>query len=442
MTTATTAAARGPGRAGSGRSGSGRRGDGRGRGRGCAAMAEGPEKGQARLPRQRGKREARAGGRDPEASASSSSNSVPPPDEPPGHARAPRRPDAQSPEAGPAPEAGLEGEPAPAGTEAERGGAGGGGGPREKPTAREYSRQVHEWLWQSYCGYLTWQSGLLAFPAYGSPLLQPQPPPPPPPPPGPPPAPLGYYNPFYCLPTPPGPEPAPPAAPAAAAAAAAPPAPAPAPAPGPRPPNWQGSARLAPVSRAAGVTAPRQQNENGRPAGREYAIPSLAHRFMAEMVDFFILFFIKATMVLTIMHVSGIKDISKFAMHYIIEEIDEDTSMEDLQKMMIVALIYRLLVCVYEIICIWGAGGATPGKFLLGLRVVTCDTSVLIAPSRVLVIPSSNVNITTSIIRALIKNFSIASFFPAFITLLFFQHNRTAYDIVAGTIVVKRNGVR
>lgn len=50
--------------------------------------------------------------------------------------------------------------------------------------------------------------------------------------------------------------------------------------------------------------------------------------------------------------------------------------------------------------------------------------------------------ILRSTIRALIKNFSIASFFPAFITLLFFQHNRTAYDIVAGTIVVKRNGVR
>lgn len=36
-------------------------------------------------------------------------------------------------------------------------------------------------------------------------------------------------------------------------------------------------------------------------------------------------------------------------MHYIIEEIDEDTSMEDLQKMMVVALIYRLLVCFYEV---------------------------------------------------------------------------------------------
>ncbi|XP_057554577.1 protein FAM8A1 [Hippopotamus amphibius kiboko] len=315
--------------------------------------------------------------------------------------------------------------------------------PREKSarlSAREYSRQVHEWLWQSYCGYLTWHSGLAAFPAYCSP----QPPAPSylpgaaaaaPPAAVPPPLQLGYYNPFYFL-----------SAAAAgsqpAAAAAGLTASAPVAGPAARAPHVQPQVRAAPATRVGSAAASRAPSETGRQAGREYVIPSLAHRFMAEMVDFFILFFIKATIVLSIMHLSGIKDISKFAMHYIIEEIDEDTSMEDLQKMMVVALIYRLLVCFYEIICIWGAGGATPGKFLLGLRVVTCDTSVLIAPSRVLVIPSSNVSITTSTIRALIKNFSIASFFPAFITLLFFQHNRTAYDIVAGTIVVKRNGVR
>nr|XP_032620209.1 protein FAM8A1 [Chelonoidis abingdonii] len=250
-------------------------------------------------------------------------------------------------------------------------------GPEAKAlSAGEYARRVHQWLWDSYCGYWSWQSGLPALLAAAARLRQAR----------------------------------------------------------ARPPPGRGA-----PARPAASSAPR---ESGRPAGREYIIPSLAHRFIAEMVDFFILFFIKATIVLSIMHLSGIKDISKFAMHYIIEEIDEDTSMEDLQKMMIVALIYRLLVCFYEIICIWGAGGATPGKFLLGLRVVTCDTSVLIAPNRVLVIPSSNVSITTSTIRALIKNFSIASFFPAFITLLFFQHNRTAYDIVAGTIVVRRNVVR
>ncbi|KAM6135282.1 protein FAM8A1 [Pterocles gutturalis] len=312
------------------------------------------------------------------------------------------------------------------------GGEGGGGKPL---TAAEYARRVHQWLWDSYCGYLSWQGCLPALlaasaaPAAGPPSAA-APPPPPSTSPGGAAAAAAYYSPFYLFAPPPGHTATAGPGPRATAAAS---------------PAWQaGAGRLAPVPRAAsssaaGTGAPR---ETARPAGREFLIPSLAHRFIAEMVDFFILFFIKATIVLSIMHLSGIKDISKFAMHYIIEEIDEDTSMEDLQKMMIVALIYRLLVCFYEIICIWGAGGATPGKFLLGLRVVTCDTSVLIAPSRVLVIPSSNVSMTTSTIRALIKNFSIASFFPAFITLLFFQHNRTAYDIVAGTIVVRRNAVR
>ncbi|KAM4629964.1 protein FAM8A1 [Polymixia lowei] len=187
---------------------------------------------------------------------------------------------------------------------------------------------------------------------------------------------------------------------------------------------------------------PQQQNGNPPQAGREYTIPSPLQRFLAETVDFFILFCVKATIVLWIMHLSGMKDIAKFITHFIVEEIDENTSMEDLQKMMAVALVYRVLVCFYEIICIWGAGGATPGKFLLGLRVVTCDTSTLVRPNRVLVVPASNVSLSASTVRALNKNFSIAFLFPVFITLLFFQHNRTVYDIVAGTIVVQRRGAR
>ncbi|KAM5157060.1 protein FAM8A1 [Mantella aurantiaca] len=246
-----------------------------------------------------------------------------------------------------------------------------------KVTAAEYSRRLQEWLWQCYCGSVCWQNSC----ATAATLLM--------------------MN----------------AAPGSLGD-----------------PTRGNSTRAAPATTSnAASTAPPPA------AGREFIIPTLAQRFRAEMVDFFILFFIKAAVILSIVHFSGIKDISKFAMHYIIEEVDEDTSMEDLQKMMVVALIYRLLVCFYEIICIWGAGGATPGKFLLGLRVVTCDNSVLVAPNRVLVIPSTNVNMTASTVRAVIKNFSIAFFFPAFITLLFFQHNRTAYDIVAGTIVVKRN---
>ncbi|XP_074542227.1 protein FAM8A1 [Halichoeres trimaculatus] len=193
---------------------------------------------------------------------------------------------------------------------------------------------------------------------------------------------------------------------------------------------------------AADGRAAQQQNGNPPQAGREYTIPSPLQRFLAETVDFFILFCVKATIVLWIMHLSGMKDIAKFITQFIVEEIDENTSMEDLQKMMAVALVYRVLVCVYEVICIWGTGGATPGKFLLGLQVVTCDTSTLVRPNRVLVVPASNVSLSASTVRALNKNFSIAFLFPVFITLLFFQHNRTVYDIVAGTIVVQRRGGR
>lgn len=42
-------------------------------------------------------------------------------------------------------------------------------------------------------------------------------------------------------------------------------------------------------------------------AGQEYTIPSPLQRFLAETVDFFILFCVKATIVLWIMHLSGMK---------------------------------------------------------------------------------------------------------------------------------------
>ncbi|KAM8826306.1 protein FAM8A1 isoform 2-T2 [Synchiropus picturatus] len=285
----------------------------------------------------------------------------------------------------------------------------GGSVGEESCSTADYCEKLQAWMWQYYSGYVTWQSWLAAS-AWSYPWYLP---------PSPAAAELSSQNwlgaPFAPPPTV--------AAPASRTSAAA------------------GGAVVAPAQPQQQQQQP-QDNGPGRRAGREYGIPSPFQRLLAEMVDFFILFFIKATIIISIMHLSGIKDVSKFAMHFIVEEIDEDTSMEELQKMMLVALVYRILVCFYEIVCVWGAGGATPGKFLIGLRVVTCDSSVLVQPNRVLVVPASNVSLSASTVRALNKNFSIAFFFPAFITLLFFQHNRTVYDMVAGTIVVKRSRLR
>ncbi|KAM9353663.1 protein FAM8A1 [Symphorus nematophorus] len=284
----------------------------------------------------------------------------------------------------------------------------------ESRATTEYCEQLQAWMWQYYTGYVNWQSWLAASAMPCPYYLQSTS--------GTSTAPLdinshSWYNGPFGLPLSPYP-------------------------PAVTSPN----SRAGEAAGGAAVSAQPQQlpqeNGNAQRPGREYSIPSPLQRLLAEMVDFFILFFIKATIIISIMHLSGIKDVSKFAMHFIVEEIDEDTSMEELQKMMLVALVYRILVCFYEIVCIWGAGGATPGKFLIGLRVVTCDSSVLVQPNRVLVVPATNVSLSASTVRALNKNFSIAFFFPAFITLLFFQHNRTVYDMVAGTIVVKRSRVR
>ncbi|RVE62577.1 hypothetical protein OJAV_G00158870 [Oryzias javanicus] len=284
----------------------------------------------------------------------------------------------------------------------------------ESRATAEYCEKLQAWMWQYYTGYVNWQSWLAAsamscpyyFPSSGSGVSTavdfiPQ----------------SWHSSLLGLPASPFPHGA-----------------------------TSSSSRAGEGVAGAAVPAQPQQtpqeNRNAQRPGREYIIPSPLQRLMAEMVDFFILFFIKATIIISIMHLSGIKDVSKFAMHFIVEEIDEDTSMEELQKMMLVALVYRILVCFYEIVCIWGAGGATPGKFLIGLRVVTCDSSIMVQPNRVLVVPATNVSLSASTVRALNKNFSIAFFFPAFITLLFFQHNRTVYDMVAGTIVVKRSRLR
>lgn len=243
-------------------------------------MAEGPEEARGRPPGPGdggGDQEPVPSLRGPPAAAAPQ-----PRDEPQAEPQSPGRP----PAAGPAPtvaaaeepelppEPGKRGEAAsssgaghqePAGCEAPEAAA-----PREKParlSAREYSRQVHEWLWQSYCGYLTWHSGLAAFPAYCSPQ------------PAPssypsgggsaipqatalPPLQLGYYNPFYFLST---------------AAAGSDPGAAPVttttPAPvaglGPRAPHVQGSVRATPVTRVGSAAPSRTPSENGRQAGEE-----------------------------------------------------------------------------------------------------------------------------------------------------------------------------
>ncbi|XP_032817423.2 protein FAM8A1 [Petromyzon marinus] len=177
--------------------------------------------------------------------------------------------------------------------------------------------------------------------------------------------------------------------------------------------------------------------QGGHQAGRQFTVPTLTRRLAAEAVDFLILCCFKVSVTVGILYRSGIKDPSDFALHLLLEDINEETSVEEIQRMIIVALVYRLLVCLYEWICVWGIGGATPGKFLLGMRVLSCDSCVTVQADRVLLLNPTNVGMAASAVRSVIKNISIAAFLPALTTVFFNQHNRAGYDVVAGTVVVR-----
>uniref|UniRef100_A0A8C4Q1H6 Family with sequence similarity 8 member A1a n=1 Tax=Eptatretus burgeri TaxID=7764 RepID=A0A8C4Q1H6_EPTBU len=125
--------------------------------------------------------------------------------------------------------------------------------------------------------------------------------------------------------------------------------------------------------------------------GLEFDVPSLSLRLLAEAVDFLILCCFKVSITLAVLYRSGIKDPANFAIHLMIEDIGDETTMEDLQRMLLIALVYRLFVCFYETVCIWGVGGATPGKFVLGLRVLSCDSCVSVHADRVLLQRPTNV---------------------------------------------------
>lgn len=183
--------------------------------------------------------------------------------------------------------------------------------------------------------------------------------------------------------------------------------------------------------------------QNGAPAiVREFIIPSIYRRVFAEFIDFVLLFSIKLTITMYAILYFGVVDQTSFALKFLAEEIDEDATMEDLQQVLAIAFVYRSFVCIYETIFLASTmrrttlGGATPGKFMMGLRTISCERVQTLGEGRVQVTLPDNLTYIQAFGRAVIKNFSMAFFFPACITMFFNPHLRSTYDIIAKTVVV------
>ncbi|KAL3321298.1 Family with sequence similarity 8, member A1 [Cichlidogyrus casuarinus] len=81
-------------------------------------------------------------------------------------------------------------------------------------------------------------------------------------------------------------------------------------------------------------------------------------------------------------------------------------------------------------------GGSTPGKWFLNLKVVSCDLIVSRGANVVEVYPGTNPGFFRSFVRSQIKELSYFTIFY-FICILTCQHNRSPYDLFAGTVVVR-----
>lgn len=178
--------------------------------------------------------------------------------------------------------------------------------------------------------------------------------------------------------------------------------------------------------------------------GREFKIPRLWKRFTAEFIDFTILLLLKLFVTFVILDFFNIvSDLQKYDLETLQAKVlDYKVALQVTSEIFFLELIHRTVVCVFEALCIHkgtvGVGGATPGKSLLGLRVVSCESiEVLPGNRRILVWPAGDLGFGWALLRAIIKNFSMAFFLPTCFTLFFVPYNRTVYDILCKSIVVE-----
>lgn len=159
------------------------------------------------------------------------------------------------------------------------------------------------------------------------------------------------------------------------------------------------------------------------------------------------------------------------------------TSMEDdysqlfniASELIVLELITKVMVCIYE--TLWtmeghnNMGGATPGKLVMGIRILFVESVILVdqdqpqqqpqpppavpgvanAPAvnylnnrvKALLYPARNPGWKRAFCRAFIKNATviIPVVYPVYFLTFMFRNNRMGYDVLTKTIVVEENQV-
>jgi len=188
---------------------------------------------------------------------------------------------------------------------------------------------------------------------------------------------------------------------------------------------------------------------------RIFTLAPLWKRIVAEMIDFIILLALKIIVALNAVEMLDI-DLDNY--EFLLDSLSPDSldlsSMMDYNaavrfstELLILELMHRVIVCLYEAMCTSrgpGAhqGGATPGKFVMGLRVIKCQHLISTGGNRVLVTPAGNLGFGWALLRSILKNLSVATMFPLCISLTLDPNTRTVHDFLSNSVVVERQRQR
>lgn len=182
-----------------------------------------------------------------------------------------------------------------------------------------------------------------------------------------------------------------------------------------------------------------------RLGGYEFALATLWKRFVAQALDMVFLILLK--MILAYGILGQVVKIEKGLFWLVLEDdmvmyfFGISTSTEAL----FVRSVLKLVGFCYEPLWTGYCNGATPGKWLMGIRIRTAQAVVLLhnvnepdngGPQRVLLYPARRLSMRRALARALTKHFVTTIILPMSVRFVF-RHNRTEYDKWTNTIVVE-----
>ncbi|XP_063976844.1 protein FAM8A1 [Diachasmimorpha longicaudata] len=185
------------------------------------------------------------------------------------------------------------------------------------------------------------------------------------------------------------------------------------------------------------------------PEGIEYRIPPIWKRIVAELIDSVMLFVLKLMITFIALDIFATMNVESYNLDLLqagLRIVDYKMAMEFASKILIWELTHRSIVCMFEALWLQHGihgqiGGATPGKSVMGLRVVQCRNITPVNrpgdPDAVIVSPGTDLGLPLALGRSIVKNLVITFLFPICFSLFSFRFNRTGYDLACSSIVVE-----